>query len=134
MVQLHPRSLVNDWSVSVSVARVRGKDEGRVQFPDGPLTNKWGVGPTGRRLVCTQEIGVRLPDAPLKGSWSKGISPARQAGHVLLGIRRVQFPVGPLFWKVAGYGWPGRFAKPCGAARCRVGSNPMPSAVVDECA
>ena len=39
MVQLHPRSLNNGWSVSVSVARVRGKDEGRVQFPDGPLTN-----------------------------------------------------------------------------------------------
>ena len=30
----------NDWSVSVSAARVRGKDEGRVQFPDGPL-DKW---------------------------------------------------------------------------------------------
>jgi hypothetical protein len=37
MVQFHPRSL--DWSVSVSAARVLGKDEGRVQFPDGPLTN-----------------------------------------------------------------------------------------------
>ena len=80
MVQLHPRSLENNWSVSISAARVRGKDEGRVQFPDGPLTNKWGVGPTGRRLVCTQEIGVRLPDAPLMGSWSNGTTPARQAG------------------------------------------------------
>ena len=37
MVQLHPRSLHETWSVSVSAARVRGKDEGRVQFPDGPL-------------------------------------------------------------------------------------------------
>jgi hypothetical protein len=97
MVQLHPRSLDSDWSVSVSAARVRGKDEGRVQFPDGPLKNKWGVGPTGRRQLGRLEI-------------------------------RVQFPVGPLLRKVAGYGWPGRFAKPCGAAKCRVGSNPMPSA------
>jgi hypothetical protein len=40
MVQLHPRSLDNDWSVSVAAARVRGKDEDRVQFPDGPL-DKW---------------------------------------------------------------------------------------------
>ena len=40
MVQLHPRSLDSDWSVSVSAARVRGKDEGRVQFPDGPF-DKW---------------------------------------------------------------------------------------------
>jgi hypothetical protein len=79
MVQLHPRSLANAWSVSVSAARVRGRDEGRVQFPDGPLKNIWGVGPTGRRLACTQEIGVRLPDAPLKGSWSNGTTLARQA-------------------------------------------------------
>jgi hypothetical protein len=81
MVQFHPRSLAEDWSVGVSAARVLGKDEGWVQFPDGPLTNKWGVGPTGRRLVCTQEIGVRLPDAPLTGSWSNGTTPARQAGN-----------------------------------------------------
>ena len=31
-------------------------------------------------------------------------------------------------WKVAGYGSPGRFAKPCDPARGHVGSNPMPSA------
>src|SRR6266513_2947754 len=42
MVQFHPRSFAEDWSVGVSAARVLGKDEGRVQFPDGPLTNKWG--------------------------------------------------------------------------------------------
>jgi hypothetical protein len=30
----------SDWSVSVSAARVRGKDEDRVQFPDGPL-DEW---------------------------------------------------------------------------------------------
>src|SRR4051812_23150662 len=89
MVQLHPRSLDNDWSVSVSAARVLGKDEGRVQFPDGPLTNKRDVGPTGRRLACNQEIGVRLPDAPLTGSWSNGTTPARQAG--------------PVFWKCGGF-------------------------------
>ena len=81
MVQLHPGSLDETWSVSVSAARILGKDEGWAQFPDGPLTNKWGVGPTGRRLVCTQEIGVRLPDAPLMGSWSNGTTPARQAGN-----------------------------------------------------
>ena len=40
MVQLHPGSLAEVWSVGVSAARVLGKDEGRVQFPDGPL-EKW---------------------------------------------------------------------------------------------
>jgi hypothetical protein len=37
MVRLHPRSLAEYWSVGVPAARVRGKDEDRVQFPDGPL-------------------------------------------------------------------------------------------------
>jgi hypothetical protein len=32
-----------NWSVSVSAARVRGKDEDRVQFPDGPLQQKNGA-------------------------------------------------------------------------------------------
>ena len=105
------------WSVGVSVARVLGKDEGRVQFPGGPLATRWGVGPTGRRLACNQEIGVRLPDAPLAGSWSNGTTLARQASPVLLETWRVQFPVGPLIWKVAGYGSPGRFAKPCDSTR-----------------
>ena len=40
MVQFHPRSFAEDWSVGVSAARVLGKDEGRVQFPDGPL-DEW---------------------------------------------------------------------------------------------
>ena len=43
------------WSVGVAAARVFGKDEARVQFPDGPLMNK--------------------------GSWSNGTTPARQAGN-----------------------------------------------------
>ena len=38
------------------------------------------------------------------------------AGSLSVEIR-VQFPVGPLIRKVAGYGWPGRFAKPCGSIR-----------------
>ena len=43
-------------------------------------------------------------------------------------VRRVRFPCGPLnFRKVAGYGLPGRFAKPCDFLS-HVGSNPMPSA------
>ena len=66
MVRFHPRSLAQYWSVSVSVARVRGKDEDRVQFPDGPLLKTWAARPTGRCLACNQEIGVRLPDGVLK--------------------------------------------------------------------
>ena len=36
-----PGITLNDWSVSVAAAHVHGKDEDRVQFPDGPL-NKMG--------------------------------------------------------------------------------------------
>ena len=50
MVQFHPGSLDDNWSVSVSAARVLGKDEGRVQFPDGPLTKKWGRWSNGTTL------------------------------------------------------------------------------------
>jgi hypothetical protein len=92
MVQLHPGSFDETWSVSVSAARVLGTDEGRVQFSDGQETIKWGVGPTGRRLVCTQEIGVRLPDAPLDKR-AHGPTGRRQLGRLEI---RVQFPVGPL--------------------------------------
>ena len=49
MVRLHPGSLeIENWSVSVSAARVRGKDEDRVQFPDGPLKKmgRWSNGKT----------------------------------------------------------------------------------------
>ena len=81
------------WSVSVSAARVRGKDEGRVQFPDGPLEHEQrGVGPKGRRLVCTQAIGVRLPDAPLTQR-AHGQMGWRQLGRLEIWVR---FPVGPL--------------------------------------
>ena len=76
MVQLHP-GLFTNWSVGVLAAHVRGKDEDRVQIPDGPLDeNKWAVRPMVGLLVCNQEIGVRIPG-------------------------------GPLIRKVAGYGWPG---------------------------
>ena len=44
MVRLHPGSL---WSVSVAAARVRGKDEDRVQVPDGPSTEH--ACPEGKR-------------------------------------------------------------------------------------
>ena len=54
------------WSVSVLAAHVRGKDEDRVQIPDGPLVeNKWAVRPMVGLLVCNQEIGVRIPGGPL---------------------------------------------------------------------
>ncbi len=61
MVRFHPRSLAGYWSVGVPAARVRGKDEDRVQFPDGPLLKTWAARPTERCLACNQEIGVRFP-------------------------------------------------------------------------
>ena len=72
------------WSVGAEAARRRGKAEDWVQFPDGPLLKTWAARPTGRCLACNQEIGVRFPGRSTD------------------------------IWKVAGYGSPGRFAKPCG--------------------
>ena len=84
-------------SVSVAAARVCGMDEDRVQFPDGPLIQMGWHVPRGRQILARS-------------------------------VRRVRFPCGPLsFRKVAGYGLPGRFAKPCDFLS-HVGSNPMPSA------
>ena len=58
---------ITDWSVGVPAARLLGREEDRVQFPNGPLIDKeWATGPKGRHLVCTQEIGVRVPGGPLE--------------------------------------------------------------------
>ena len=85
MVQLHPRSLDNDWSVSVSAARVRGKDEGRVQFPDGPLeqtglhaagaTDPCKVGVLGSTPIRSTQFGlmVQRDDASSAG-WRSGFN------------------------------------------------------------
>ncbi len=56
----------DERSVGVSAAHLRGKQEGRVQFPDRPLDQTTrAAGPMGRRLTCNQEIGVRFPGGPL---------------------------------------------------------------------
>ena len=95
------------WSVSVSAAHRCGKAEDRVQFPDGPLTKRAARLMVGR-LACTQVIGVRLPGGPLMGSWSNGKTPLWHGGN------RGSTPRDSTdIRKVAGYGLPGRFAKPC---------------------
>ena len=68
-------------SVGVSAAHVLGKDEDRVQFPDGPLADgpacQWG------RLTLARSVRwVQLPSGPLEntGSWSKGKTPPWRGG------------------------------------------------------
>ena len=85
---------------------------------------KWAARPTGRRLACNQEIGVQLPGRSTEQERARGPKGRHQAGSLKI---RVRFPVGPLKWKVAGYGWPGRSAKAVLACRDE-GSNPLPSA------
>ena len=41
VVRVHPGSLI--WSVGVLAARLLGKEEGRVRFPDGPLDVRAGM-------------------------------------------------------------------------------------------
>lgn len=69
MVQLHPRSLDSDWSVSVSAARVHGKDEGRVQFSDGPL-DKWACMPLGATDPC--KVGA-MGSTPIRSTERNGL-------------------------------------------------------------
>lgn len=64
LVRFQPGSLRKKWSVGVSAAHLLGKEDDRVQLPDGPLEAR-AAGPKGRRLVCTQAIGVRVPGGPL---------------------------------------------------------------------
>ena len=84
------RDYLRTRPVGVPAARVFGKDEDRVQFPDGPLRDmKFESGPS-----------------------SNGKTSAWHAGPVNQKTGRVQLPPGPLeeIRKVAGYGWPGRTA------------------------
>jgi hypothetical protein len=53
MVRFHPGSLRQARSVGVSAARLLGKEEGRVQFPDGPLQ---------KTLLKTQGLLVQRED------------------------------------------------------------------------
>ena len=59
------------------------------------------------------------------GGWSNGKTPGLQPGDRGSIPRR-----STVFWKVAGYASPGRFAKP--RDESHVGSNPMPSASLAE--
>ena len=107
-VRFCPGSLKR-WSVGVAVARRRGEAEDRVRVPDGPLQRgpacRWG------RLTLARSVWwVQLPSGPLEntGSWSNGKTPPWRGGDpssTLGGSTDI--------WKVAGYGSPGRFAKPC---------------------
>ena len=60
MVQLHPGSLYEEWSVGVLAAHLRGKEEDPVQLRDGPLESMgWHV--PRRRLILARSVWrVRL--------------------------------------------------------------------------
>jgi hypothetical protein len=67
MVRFHPRSF--EWSVGVPAARVRGKDEDRVQFPDGPLEN-WACMPLEATDPCkVGEVG----STPIRSTGDNGL-------------------------------------------------------------
>ena len=83
LVRFQPGSLLQKkWSVGVLAAHLLGKEEDRVQLPDGPLDDA--------------------------GRWSKGKTPGLHPGNRGSIPRR-----STEIWKVVGYGWPSRFAKPC---------------------
>ena len=99
-------------SVGVLAAHLLGKEEDRVQFPDGPLEQKsWAGMYRGATDPC--KIGV-VGSTPIRSTGrQRAHGPTGRHQNGILEIR-VQLPVGPLrLWKVVGYGWPSRFAKPC---------------------
>ena len=121
MVQLHPGSL-DDWSVGVSAARLLGREEGRVRFPDGPLEVESGLLVQALRSLRPAKGSVsRIRGGPLvRAHGLTGTTPSQ----AVVGVR---LPVGPLIdaWKVAEYGWSGRFATV--RLQGHVGSDPLPS-------
>ena len=101
------------WSVSVirphasSVRRKAGFDS-RTDLWRTNDTGCWSNGTTPG-LQPGNRGSIPRRSTATTGSWSNGTTPALAWLEI-----RVRFPVGPLTtWKVAGYGWPGRFAKPC---------------------
>ena len=109
VVRFYPGSLIRR-SVGVVAAHRCGKAEDRVQVPNGPLER--GL------LVQRQDTWLASRRSGFKSSAvhskTRAHGPRGRLQFGRLAIR-VRFPVGPLTYirKVAGYGSPGRFAKPC---------------------
>ena len=97
-------------SVGVPAAYVRGKDGDRVRFPDGPLDQR-AARSMGGRLVCTQVIGVQVLGGPLQqhGAMVQREDTSSADWKSGFNSRWLHYEQR----KVAGYGSPGRFAKPC---------------------
>ena len=70
MVRFHPGSLMS-WSVSVPAARLLGKEEDRVQFPDGPSTEHGTLACAERRAKGIRNTGCS----------SNGKTPGLQPGN-----------------------------------------------------
>lgn len=79
------------WSVSVLVAHRRGKAEGRVQLPGGPLTI-WACMPMVATDPC--KIGV-IGSTPIRSTRQRADRPTGRHRPGVAEIR-VRFPVGPL--------------------------------------
>src|SRR5687768_13561714 len=88
------------------------------------LSKTWAARPTGRCLACNQEIGVRFPG---RSTERNGLMVQRD--DAALAWRKSEFDSRWVHCirKVAGYGSPGRFAKPRDS-QGHMGSTPMPSA------
>ena len=115
-------TLTKKWSVGVSAAHLRGKAETGFDSRTDLLKTGWLVQREGRLGLPGNRGSTPRRSTETTGSWSNGKTPARQAGNpgsIPGGSTEIR--------KVAGYGLPGRFAKPCDLTG-HVGSNPMPSA------
>ncbi len=104
-----PGITLTKGSVGVSAAHLLGTEEDAVQLRDGPLdTGRWSKGKT---LGLHPGNRGSSPRRSTGRTWADGPMGRRQFGELEI---RVRVSVGPLtIWKVVGYGWPSRFAKPC---------------------
>ena len=110
------------------LSRASSSLDPRVRHPDPRL----GTGYANRQsdeVESLVPVGSTPTSVTLRamGRWSKGKTPGLHPGNRGSIPRRSTEAKG-VYWKVAGYGSPGRIAKPVRPARGYGGSNPMPSA------
>ena len=122
-----PTSATTDNPGLLSLGRRPGLQPGKSGFDSPAVHCSGGRKAAIRQLWKLENVGS-IP-TPLT-AWAYGPTGRHQFGRLEI---RVRFPVGPLIRRAAGYGLPGRFAKPCGREVMRVQLPRLPLFPSAEC-
>lgn len=102
---------------------------GRYWFDASRSPQLWKVAARGGQPVLNTGPAPKGPRVrllhfpPSMEAWPSGYGTPFEAGHSLRGSQVRVLPLPPKAWRVAGYGWPGQFAKlvsPSRAMRVRI--------------